>query len=151
MPSRSSINLFVGGINKSVVVVLNLLFMFILKVNSYSLTKKQIWLLWPLFYKWGKNSTSPRVCVCVCVCVCARAHALSCSVMSSSLWPHGLQSASFLCPWDFQGKSTGVGCQFLLQWIFPARMEPKSPASPAVGENGRWRTWTQIFSLSRGF
>ena len=26
------------------------------------------------------------VCVCVCVCVCARAH----SVMSDSLWPHGL-------------------------------------------------------------
>ena len=42
MPSRSSINLFVGGINKSLVVVLNLLFMFILKVNSYSLTEQQI-------------------------------------------------------------------------------------------------------------
>ena len=23
-----------------------------------------------------------------------------------------------LCPWDFPGKSTGVGCQFLLQKIF---------------------------------
>ena len=32
------------------------------------------------------------VCVCVCVCVCVRAcaHALSCSVMSDSLLPHGL-------------------------------------------------------------
>ena len=24
-----------------------------------------------------------------------------------------------LCPWDFQGKITGVGCLFLLQGIFP--------------------------------
>ena len=30
------------------------------------------------------------VCVCVCVCVRARARALSRSVVSYSLWPHGL-------------------------------------------------------------
>ena len=24
-----------------------------------------------------------------------------------------------LCPWDFPGKNTGVGCHFLLQGIFP--------------------------------
>ena len=23
-----------------------------------------------------------------------------------------------LCPWNFPGKNTGVGCHFLLQWIF---------------------------------
>ena len=39
-----------------------------------------------------------------------------CSVMS--LWPHGLQPARLLCPWDFPGKNTGVGCHFLLQGIF---------------------------------
>ena len=27
--------------------------------------------------------------------------------------------ASFLCPWDFPGKNTGVGCHFLLQGIHP--------------------------------
>ena len=27
----------------------------------------------------------------------------------------------FLCPWDFQGKSTGVGCPFLLQGISQPR------------------------------
>ena len=27
----------------------------------------------------------------------------------------------FLCPWDFPGKSTGVGCHFLLQRIFPTQ------------------------------
>ena len=26
-----------------------------------------------------------------------------------------------LCPWDFPGKDTGVGCHFLLQGIFPTQ------------------------------
>ena len=43
----------------------------------------------------------------------------SCSVVSDSLWPHRLQPARFLCPWDFPGNSTGVDCHFLLQGIFP--------------------------------
>ena len=42
-----------------------------------------------------------------------------CSVMSNFLRPHGLQPASLLCPWDFPGKNTGVGCCFLLQGIYP--------------------------------
>ena len=33
----------------------------------------------------------------------------SCSVMSNSSQPHGLQPTRLLCPWDFPGKSTGVG------------------------------------------
>ena len=32
------------------------------------------------------------------------------SVVSNSLRPHGLQLTRFLRPWDFPGKSTGVGC-----------------------------------------
>ena len=36
------------------------------------------------------------------------------SVMSDSLWPHGLQPTRLLRPWDFPGKSTGVGCHCLL-------------------------------------
>ena len=38
------------------------------------------------------------------------------SVISNSLWPHGLQPTRLLHPWDFPGKSTGVGCHCLL-WI----------------------------------
>ena len=34
--------------------------------------------------------------------------------MSDSLRPHGLQPTRLLCPWDFPGKSTGVGCHHLL-------------------------------------
>ena len=37
----------------------------------------------------------------------------SCSVVSDSLWPHGL-----LRLWDFPGKSAGVDCHCLLQGIF---------------------------------
>ena len=40
---------------------------------------------------------------------------VSCSVVSNSLRPHGLQPSRLLCPWDFPGKSTGVGCHSLLR------------------------------------
>ena len=38
----------------------------------------------------------------------------SCSVVSDSLRPHGLQPTRLLHLWDFPGKSTGVGCHHLL-------------------------------------
>ena len=37
------------------------------------------------------------------------------SVVSDSLWPHGLQPTRPLHPWDFPGKSTGVDCHCLLR------------------------------------
>ena len=39
-----------------------------------------------------------------------------CLVVSHSLRPHGLQPTRLLHPWDFPGKSTGVGCHCLL-WV----------------------------------
>ena len=41
--------------------------------------------------------------------------------MSNSWWHHGPQLTRLLCPWDFPGKNTGVGCHFLLQGIFPTQ------------------------------
>ena len=38
------------------------------------------------------------------------------------LWPHRLQPARLLCPWDSPwdfGKNAGVGCHFFLQGISP--------------------------------
>ena len=35
--------------------------------------------------------------------------------MSDSSRPHGLQPTRLLRPWDFPGKSTGVGCHCLLR------------------------------------
>ena len=54
---------------------------------------------------------------------------LSHSVVSDSSRPHGLQPTRLLCPWDFPGKSTGVGCHFLLQGgaldLLKREMEPR--------------------------
>ena len=52
------------------------------------------------------------ICIYVCMCVCA----LSCSVVSNSLWPHGLY-----IPWNSPGQNTGVGSLSLLQGIFPTQ------------------------------
>ena len=57
------------------------------------------------------------VCECVCACVSVVSH----SVVPDSLRPRGLQTARFLCPWDFPGKNTGVDCDFLLHGIFPTQ------------------------------
>ena len=46
-----------------------------------------------------------------CACV-------SCSVVFNSLWPHGLQPARPLHPWNSPGKNTVVNCHSLLQGIF---------------------------------
>ena len=40
------------------------------------------------------------------------------SVELDSLQPRGLQSSRLLCPWNFPGNYTGVGCHALLQGIF---------------------------------
>ena len=39
--------------------------------------------------------------------------------------PHRLQPTRLLRPWDFPGKSTGVGCHCLLRWIkYGAEISP---------------------------
>ena len=50
------------------------------------------------------------------VCVC-----ISYSVVSDSLWPHGLWPTRLFCPWYSLGKNTRVVCHFLLQGIFPSQ------------------------------
>ena len=50
------------------------------------------------------------------VYVCSKA-----SVVSDSLQPHGPQPVGLLCPWDFPGKNTTVGCHALLQGSSPLR------------------------------
>ena len=50
----------------------------------------------------------------------------SCSVMSSSLWPHGLYS-----PWNYPGQNTGVGSQSLLQG--PSRPMDRTCVSHIAG------------------
>ena len=49
--------------------------------------------------KEGARNSVTTLCLCSVV-----------SIMSGSLWRYGLQSARLLCPLDFPGKNTGVGC-----------------------------------------
>ena len=63
----------------------------------------------------GKNFGTRYVEVLMPVnCICY------CCLIAKSCW-----TLSLLCPQDFPGKHTGVGCHFLLQGIFPTqRLNP---------------------------
>ena len=63
---------------------------------------------WATFIK-IKTYTVQRNC-CFC-CLVAK-------LCLTLLWSHELWSAKLLCPWDFLGKNTAMGCHFLLQGIF---------------------------------
>ena len=49
-----------------------------------------------------------------CVCVCVHAHTHSVSPVWLSVTPMNCSPPRLLCPWDFPGKNTGLGCYFLL-------------------------------------
>ena len=92
----------------------------------------------------------------------------SCSVVSDSLWPHGLYS-----PWNSPGQNTGVGSLSLLQEIFPTQgSNPGFPhcrwilyqlsnkrslrilewvAYPFSSRPSRPRIWTGFFCIAGGF
>ena len=72
--------------------------------------------------KWTISCWAPTVCQIPC------RHA--CSVVSDSSRPHGLQPTRLLCPWDFAGKNTRVGCHSLLQGTFST--QGSNLASPAL-------------------
>ena len=44
-------------------------------------------------------------------------------VVSDSSRPHGLLPTRLLHPWDFPGKSTGVGCHYLLRFCVTSNMQ----------------------------
>ena len=64
---------------------------------------------------------------------------VSCSVVSNSLWSHGLQPARLLYPWNFLSNNTRVGSHSFPQEIFPTQglnldllhwQEDSSPSEP---------------------
>ena len=72
------------------------------------------------------------------------------SIVSNSLWPHGLFS-----PWNSPGQNTGVGSLSLLQGIFPTEgSNPGLPPcrqileqlSPKGSLNVHWKDWCQSWS-----
>ena len=68
--------------------------------------------------------------------------------MSDSVRPHKWQSTRLLCPWDFPGKNTGLGCRFLLQGNLPnPGIKPASLVSPALAGGFFTNCATQEASL----
>ena len=74
-----------------------------------------------------KQKILPRLWL---VCVLTTLAGLVASGVSDSWWPHRLQPARLLCPWDSPGKNTGVGCR-------------------ASSRGSSWpRDWTQVSYVS---
>ena len=63
--------------------------------------------------------------------------AKSCLIL---LWPRVLEPDSLLCPWDFPGKNTRMGCHFILQGIFQTRGQTHVSC---IGWRilSQWATW----------
>ena len=60
-------------------------------------------------------------------------------VMSDSSRPHGPQPTRPLCPWDFPGKSTGVGCHCLLRQIL------QTSSNLGCSQQNSWPSRTPIY------
>ena len=86
--------------------------------------------------------TSPVSVVSVHFLTCPHAM-LSCSVVSGSWRPRGLEPTRRRCPWDYPGKSTGAGCRLYSgvhsclgkfkfnSYFFPLMMQaPQTALSP---------------------
>ena len=73
------------------------------------------------------------------------------SVVSDPQWPHGLQPTRLLHPWDFPGKSTGVGCHCLLLSLLYAQFKKKKNGTVNRGQFP-WLLWLQdgwFFTLNQ--
>ena len=57
---------------------------------------------------WDQSPMGTEGWLCCCWCLVAKSY-------PTLLRHHGLQPTRLLCPWDFPGKSTEVGCPFLLR------------------------------------
>ena len=99
----------------------------------HSTTKNTEILFSSLLYPQCLQQSQKHSCCCCCCCCCVT------SVVSDSKRPHRLQSTRLLCPWDFPGKSTGVGCHCLLRRYIASTQKWK-------GRRGLW-----IFKLASPF
>ena len=73
-----------------------------------------------LFGRWGNDTASYRKKET------KKVESLSCARLFAIPWI--VACTKLLHPWDFQGKSTGVGCHFLLQGIFPTQGSNPGPS-----------------------
>ena len=73
------------------------------------------------------------------------------SFISDCQRPYGLQPTRLLCPWDFPGKTTGVGCHCLLRSLILQRSKLRPRAQQAFSslhnsQSESW-LWNQHISL----
>ena len=84
-------------------------------VGTFQLTPSiKHWTIWIGFFctRNGKNCEfRDKMCVCVL------------TQLFPTLWSNGLWPPRFLCPWDFPGKNTRVGCPVFLQGGQPGSLE----------------------------
>ena len=78
----------------------------------------------PRWTHWQVSQASQSMILCMCI------QLLGCVWLFAT---HGLQPTGLLCPWNFPGKNTGLGCHFLLQGIFPTTLDQTH-----VSCIGRW-------------
>ena len=57
-----------------------------------------------------------------------------CKVASDSVRPHRQQPSRLPCPWDSPGKNTGVGSQFLLQFMKMKSESEVAQSCPALSD-----------------
>ena len=72
----------------------------------------------------GRSGFALFCCVQSPVCAVTQ----SCPALCS---PHGLWPVRLLCPWNFPGKNTGLGCHSYSRGSSPTGIEPGSLVSPA--------------------
>ena len=77
-----------------------------------------------------------------------KSESVSYSVMSSSLFPHGLQPAKLTCPWNSPGKDTGVDNHFHLHRISPT--QESNPISYIAGRFFNILATREACSSSKG-
>ena len=70
------------------------------------------------------------------------------SVMSDSLWSYGLQPTRLLRPWDFPGKSTGVGCHEGPLTIVLQHGEQIHLYPIRTGKHGMLFTWMSLYIIA---
>ena len=78
----------------------------------------------------GVQQSDSVTYIYVCVCVCVSASMFSRVRLFATML--NCRPARLLCPWNFPGKNTGVGCCFFLQGILPTGIKTASPWSPAL-------------------
>ena len=82
---------------------------FFLETGNSSLLRVEIWEC----YQGLEEATLALLWINHWVCSVAKLCLTLCDPMDC------MQPTRVLCPWNFPDKNTGMGCHFLLQWIFP--------------------------------